>query len=221
VYAFAEHEVVVPLIVISELEAKRHHHELGWFARQALRMFDDLRLEHGRLDQPIPVGTQGGTLHVELNHCDSTVLPAGFRTDSNDSRVLICAANLAAEGKRVTLVSKDIPLRVKAARPALNQHHLQRVVEQAVERLPIVAAGLDHHTGDLRCDQMLTQREDLRGRRTPGGRRHRLGASSLTLDALDSRAPRGVPHPSPTTPSDVSYSPFLVRVPGRAGETGI
>ena len=64
---FAEHQVVVPLVVISELEAKRHHHELGWFAREALRLFDDLRLEHGRLDQPIPVGTQGGTLHVELN----------------------------------------------------------------------------------------------------------------------------------------------------------
>lgn len=55
---FAEHAVVVPLVVISELEDKRHHHELGWFARQALRMFDDLRLEHGRLDQPIPIGTQ-------------------------------------------------------------------------------------------------------------------------------------------------------------------
>ena len=39
---FAEHEVVVPLVVISELEAKRHHHELGWFARQSLRLFDDL-----------------------------------------------------------------------------------------------------------------------------------------------------------------------------------
>lgn len=82
---FAEHEVVVPLVVISELEAKRHHHELGWFARQSLRLFDDLRLEHGRLDQPIPVGTQGGTLHVELNHTDPSVLPAGFRTESNDS----------------------------------------------------------------------------------------------------------------------------------------
>ncbi|WP_424398214.1 PIN domain-containing protein, partial [Mycobacterium sp.] len=109
---FAEHEVVVPLVVISELEAKRHHHELGWFARQALRLFDDLRVQHGRLDQPIPVGTQGGTLHVELNHSDPSVLPAGFRTDTNDSRILCCAANLAAEGKQVTLVSKDIPLRV-------------------------------------------------------------------------------------------------------------
>ena len=127
---FAEHEVVVPLVVISELEAKRHHHELGWFARQALRMFDDLRLEHGRLDQPIPVGTQGGTLQVELNHSDPTVLPAGFRTDTNDARILTCAANLAAEGKRVTLVSKDIPLRVKAGAVGLaaDEYHAQDVV---------------------------------------------------------------------------------------------
>ena len=127
---FAEHEVVVPLVVISELEAKRHHHELGWFARQALRLFDDLRLEHGRLDQPIPVGTHGGTLHVELNHSDPSVLPAGFRTESNDSRILTCAANLAAEGKQVTLVSKDIPLRVKAGAVGLSadEYHAQDVI---------------------------------------------------------------------------------------------
>jgi PhoH-like ATPase len=127
---FAEHEVVVPLVVISELEGKRHHHELGWFARQALRMFDDLRIEHGRLDQPIPVGTQGGTMHVELNHSDPAVLPAGFRTDTNDSRILTCAMNLAAEGKQVTLVSKDIPLRVKAGAVGLaaDEYHAQDVI---------------------------------------------------------------------------------------------
>jgi PhoH-like ATPase len=127
---FAEHEVVVPLVVISELEAKRHHHELGWFARQALRLFDDLRLKHGRLDEPIPVGTQGGTLHVELNHSDPTVLPSGFRTETNDTRILTVAANLAAEGKRVTLVSKDIPLRVKAGAVGLlaDEYHAQDVI---------------------------------------------------------------------------------------------
>ena len=87
---FAEHEVVVPLVVISELEAKRHHHELGWFARQALRLFDDLRLEHGRLDQPIPVGTQGGTLHVELNHSEdrpSTPLEITLRRAASSAPV--------------------------------------------------------------------------------------------------------------------------------------
>ncbi len=117
---FAEHEVVVPLVVISELEGKRHHPELGWFARQTLRLLDELRITHGRLDAPIPIGTKAedgttGTLHVELNHSDMSRLPAGFRIDTNDSRILAVALNLAAEGKQVTLVTKDMPLRVKAA----------------------------------------------------------------------------------------------------------
>ena len=111
---FGRHDVVVPLVVISELEGKRHHPELGWFARQTLRVLDDLRVEHGRLDRPVPIGESGGRLHVELNHSDMACLPAGFRIDANDSRILAVALNLAAEGRDVTLVSKDMPLRVKA-----------------------------------------------------------------------------------------------------------
>ena len=57
---FDEHEVVLPLVVISELEGKRHHPELGWFARTALRQLDELRIEHGRLDAPVPIGTRAG-----------------------------------------------------------------------------------------------------------------------------------------------------------------
>ncbi len=127
---FAEHEVVLPLVVISELEAKRHHPELGYFARAALRLLDDLRIEHHRLDRPIPVGSDGGTLHVELNHTDPSVLPVGLRSDSGDSRILACALNLAAEGRAVTLVSKDMPLRVKAAAVGLaaDEYHAQDIV---------------------------------------------------------------------------------------------
>ncbi|MBD8078155.1 PhoH family protein [Cellulosimicrobium arenosum] len=112
---FAEHDVVLPVVVITELEAKRHHAELGYFARSALRMLDDLRIQHGRLDAPIPVGDVGGTLRVELNHTDPTVLPAGFRLGDNDTRILSVAANLASEGHDVTVVSKDLPMRVKAS----------------------------------------------------------------------------------------------------------
>ncbi|MGX7678149.1 PhoH family protein [Jatrophihabitans sp. DSM 45814] len=112
---FGEHEVTLPLVVIGELEGKRHHPELGWFARQTLRTLDDLRIKHGRLDAPVPVGEDGGTLHVELNHSDLSSLPAGFRVDNNDSRILAVALNLAKEGRDVTLVSKDMPMRVKAA----------------------------------------------------------------------------------------------------------
>ncbi|MGW6131900.1 PhoH family protein [Cellulomonas sp. NPDC055163] len=115
VYRFAEHDVVLPIVVITELEAKRHHAELGYFARSALRLLDDLRVAHGGLDHPIPLGTAGGTLRVELNHADVNVLPAGFRLGDNDTRILAVAANLAAEGKDVTVVSKDLPMRVKAS----------------------------------------------------------------------------------------------------------
>jgi len=112
---FAEHEVVIPVVVISELEAKRHHPELGFFARTALRFLDDLRIQHGTLDSPLPVGDLGGTLRVELNHTNPESLPAGFRLGDNDTRILSVARNLANEGCDVTLVSKDLPMRVKAS----------------------------------------------------------------------------------------------------------
>jgi PhoH-like ATPase len=112
---FDEHEIVLPVVVVTELEAKRHHPELGYFARQALRMLDEFRIRYGRLDAPIPIGDVGGTLRVELNHSDPGVLPAGFRLGDNDSRILAVARNLQAEGYDVTVVSKDLPLRVKAS----------------------------------------------------------------------------------------------------------
>jgi PhoH-like ATPase len=112
---FAEHDVILPIVVITELEAKRHHSELGYFARTALRHLDDLRITYGRLDAPIPVNDDGGTVHVELNHADPSALPDGFRLGDNDSRILAVALNFAAEGRAVTLVSKDLPMRVKAS----------------------------------------------------------------------------------------------------------
>lgn len=112
---FAEHDVVLPIVVITELESKRHHPELGYFARVALRHLDDLRITYGRLDAPVPVNDVGGTVHVELNHTDPEVLPPGFRLGDNDSRILAVALNFRAEGRDVTLVSKDLPMRVKAS----------------------------------------------------------------------------------------------------------
>jgi PhoH-like ATPase len=111
---FAEHRIVLPLVVITELEAKRNHPELGFFARAALRHLDDLRVTSGRLDADIEIGDLGGTVRVELNHSDPAVLPAGFRLGDNDTRILSVARSLAAEGESVVLVSKDLPLRIKA-----------------------------------------------------------------------------------------------------------
>ncbi|WP_420485483.1 PhoH family protein [Intrasporangium calvum] len=128
---FAEHEVVLPVVVVTELEGKRHHPELGFFARQALRLLDDLRISEGRLDKPVSVGDDGGTLRVELNHTDPMALPAGFRLGDNDTRILAVAKNLSNDGCDVTIVSKDLPMRVKASACGLEAEEYRH--EQGVD----------------------------------------------------------------------------------------
>ena len=128
---FAEHHVVIPLIVVSELEGKRNHPELGFTARKALHILDDFRSDFDRLDQPIPVGDAGGTLRVELNHIDSSTMPVGFDRTENDTRILAVARNLSAEGADVVVVTKDVPMRVKAS--ALGLHAEEYLAELAVD----------------------------------------------------------------------------------------
>lgn len=130
-FRFDEQDVVIPVVVVTELEGKRSHPELGYFARQALRLMDDLRVSHGRLDEPMPVSDAGGTVRVELNHTDVSVLPSGLRLADNDTRILAVARNLQAEGHAVVLVSKDLPMRVKASSVGLTaeEYRAELVVE--------------------------------------------------------------------------------------------
>ena len=156
---FEEHEVVLPVVVITELEGKRHHPELGYFARTALRMLDELRIAHGRLDEPVPVGEDGGTIRVELNHTDADSLPSGFRLGDNDTRILAVARNLANEGDRVTLVSKDLPLRIKASAVGLDaQEYRGETINDSdpgysgMAELEVEAADLDELYDDGTLD---------------------------------------------------------------------
>ena len=187
---FAEHEVVLPIVVISELEAKRHHPELGYFARQALRTLDDLRLRHGRLDEAVsvegPHGDQGGTLRVELNHSDPSVLPDGFRLGDNDTRILSVAGWLAREGRDVVLVSKDLPMRVKASAVGLTAEEYRAelaVVESGwtgMRELEVTAGAVEElydsgrtdleEARDLPCHtglRLLSERGSALGRTLP------------------------------------------------------
>jgi len=163
---FAEHQVVLPVVVITELEGKRHHPELGFFARSALRMLDELRVVNGRLDEPVPVSEEGGSLRVELNHTDPAALPSGFRLGDNDTRILAVARNLADEGHDVTLVSKDLPLRIKASAVGLDaqEYRGEHVHESdtgynGMAELEVAAADLDELYDDGTLD--LAEARDM------------------------------------------------------------
>jgi len=149
IFRFDEHDVVLPVVVITELEGKRHHAELGYFARSALRILDDLRTKHGRLDAELPLTEQGGTLRVELNHVDPGVLPAGFRLGDNDTRILAVAASFKAAGRDVTVVSKDLPMRIKASAVGLDAQEYR--AEMAVD-----SGWTGMTTVDVSDEQMAT-----------------------------------------------------------------
>ncbi len=157
-HRFAEHEVIIPIAVIGELETKRDHPELGYFARAALRALDDLRVTHGRLDQPLTITPEGGTLSVELNHTDLSTLPHGFLRDgTNDTRILAIAKNLMSDGKNVVLVSKDLPLRVKASSVGVEaQEYLAELVPNSgwtgIEELTVGSSVIDDLYSSDRAD---------------------------------------------------------------------
>jgi PhoH-like ATPase len=182
---FDEHDVVLPVVVISELEGKRHHPELGYFARAALRRLDAMRIEYGRLDAPVPVGDSGGTLRVELNHTDPQALPVGFQLADNDTRILAVARNLSDEGAAVTLVSKDLPMRVKASASGLRaeEYRAELAVESGwtgMAEVDVPAEDVDvlYSTGEVELDAatelpchtglvLLSERGHALGRVTP------------------------------------------------------
>ena len=162
---FAEHDVVLPVVVISELEGKRHPPELGWFARQALRFLEELRATYEALDQPVPVNVDGGTLRVELNHQDQSLLPTAFRGPEGDHRILACALNLAHEGKDTVLVTKDVPLRVKAGAVGVqaDEYHAQDVVLTGYTGMATVQTSSDvidalYRDGEVMLDGVETEK---------------------------------------------------------------
>lgn len=152
---FDEHTVVLPLVVISELEGKRHHPELGWFARESLRRLDELRIKHGQLDQELPANDAGGTLRVELNYTDCSALPAGFDPHAGDTRILNVARALAQQGEEVALVTKDMPLRVKAASVGINAEEYRH--GQALD--PTWPGIADLGVDDFQMTELHSQRE--------------------------------------------------------------
>ena len=161
-YRFDEHAVVLPLVVLTELEGKRHHPELGWAARRALRQLEGLRTKHGSLMLPVPINDQGGTVRVEINHQDTAGLPTLLTVDSNDHRILAVARNLATEGHDVTLVSKDLPLRLKASVVGLAADEYRNELAEDTSWTGFVTLGADSAVIDELYDNRVVDLDAAR-----------------------------------------------------------
>lgn len=115
-YAFDKDNVVVPYQVLKELESKRTHPELGFYAREALKDIAALKdANDGDVSVGVSLGEGFGELRVEMNHVSTSDLPERLleRID-NDTRILAVAHNLKTTGEDVTLVTRDVPLQILA-----------------------------------------------------------------------------------------------------------
>lgn len=111
--SFGGDNVVLPLVVVRELESKRNDPNLGLAARSVLRALDTLRNE-GDLKKGVSLGKGYGSLRIETNNVHD--VPEELKNHpSNDSRIITVAYNLSQKSDEpVVLVSKDIPLKIMA-----------------------------------------------------------------------------------------------------------
>ena len=117
VTSFDDVDVVIPLIVVEELDGlKTRPDDVGRSARAALRAIEELRVHHGgSLAEPVPVGHGGGSLQIELNGIQKHLLiEHGLDPSSSDNRIIGAALGQADRGP-VTMLSNDAALRIKAA----------------------------------------------------------------------------------------------------------
>jgi PhoH-like ATPase len=151
-YRFEEHEVVLPLVVVEELDRqKTRMDEVGRNARTALRMIEELRARSSSGLREAIALPQGGTLRVEGNHIDTT-LPPYLDPTKPDNRILSVAVGLGG-----TLVTKDGALRIKGSQLGLDVEDYRADTVEVDERytgiaeLEIDAASLDalHRDGKL------------------------------------------------------------------------
>jgi len=127
IFKFDDNVVVLPLTVIEEIDRfKKDQSETGRNARHISRMIDGFR-SRGKLVEGVGLDN-GGTLKVAIYSQEfMQKLPPELRVDRGDNRILAIAKDLmeSLPDGRVTLVSKDINLRIKADTMGLRAEDFQ------------------------------------------------------------------------------------------------
>ena len=131
IFRFEEHDIYLPMVVLEELDAnKKGLSEASRNVRQASRFLDEMirGASKEQIDQglPLPSGYSGnhgkkassGRLFFQTRHLGGgAVLPESLPGHGADNAILAQTLQLQREAPvaRVTLVSKDINLRIKGA----------------------------------------------------------------------------------------------------------
>lgn len=152
-FRFAEHDVYLPMVVLEELDAsKKGLSEVARNVRQVSRFLDGLisGLSHTEIEQGVGLsgvinetansGTPYGRLFFETRPAQAQ-LPTTLPGNKADNSILVSALSLRAEhsAATVTLVSKDINLRIKAAVVGIDAEDYYN--DQVLDDLDLLSSG--------------------------------------------------------------------------------
>ncbi len=108
-----QNKVFIPLTVVEELDKfKKDQNEIGRNARYFARLIDGLRSK-GSLMQGVPL-ENGGMLVISVVKDRRVAQGEGLNPLVNDNLILASAVALKEAGENVTLITKDINLRLKS-----------------------------------------------------------------------------------------------------------
>ena len=160
-FRFEEHDLFIPMVVLEELDAaKKGTSEISRNARQVSRFLDELMKDkdHAQIEQglslPAPqFNGQGekhgsGRLFFQTRPPDAS-LPPLMPGNKPDNSILVTALGLQSghPGRKITLVSKDINLRIKAA--IVGVHTEDYTNDQVLDDLKLLPTGYDKLPGDF------------------------------------------------------------------------
>lgn len=126
---FGDNDIVVPIMVLRELDGLKADARRGSNARQAVRLLEDAFPSHEAMRDGIRTSA-GGRMRVVGANGGGHTLPKEYMGNTGDDHILTVASNLQAQEKKgrerqVILITKDVSLRLKARAAGIDADDLK------------------------------------------------------------------------------------------------
>lgn len=182
---FAGKELIIPLVVVRELETKRNDFELGISARSVLRFLEGLRVI-GDLNTGTKIDN-GAVVRIEINHVNADLPDALRKSDTADLRILSVAKSLDS-----VLVTRDLPLRLIASSAGVQTQDYMPEPGSSEDHDKIIQVSIDpedqtelFRQGKIRSDLELAANSNL----IVNGNCLAVAAPSWTIKKVEDHSP--------------------------------
>lgn len=171
---FAEHDVGIPITVLEELDQfKKGNDTKNFEAREFIRLLDRLAKDYSLQDW-IPLnGKTKGCFKVIMDSDSTLDATQVFNDGKNDHRILNAALTIKEQEpkRKVTLVSKDINLRLKAKSLQLSAEDYETGKIKNVNTLTTGKTELDdinsEHIDELFKNNVIDRKKVLKRKKFP------------------------------------------------------